>query len=237
LVPRGAMDWVVGAVVVLRGLLINALLFLGLVLLACSLTAALNGTEDNLGKSLIPIEPFWISVPFFWTGAALAAFILVQLPPVAGPLGLLPTAAASLKERERIGTVLAWGLLVVVAVFTFELQTVVLRAMFDAYHLKPCHRPVGSEQIEACLAARERAGWLGRAFYRAGLGSGAPWLTLFGAIGTVGAFGEKLLKLARTSVGDRSWPGLVRFWSSHVVIAIGALVVPAAIWTVYLSLS
>lgn len=235
LAPTGGLDWVVGAVVLLRGFLINALLVAGLVFLACAVTVAIYADEGHLGGDWVP-GLGWVPIPFAWTGIVVTAFIGVQLPWIAQHIGLLPSASSTLGDRERVGTRLAYLLLFCVGVASLDFQSFVLRGLFDAVHLSLCRSAAAGAHPAECAALQQQAGWLGMALSRVGLGAGAPWASLATAVAALGAFGTKLVKVAGATFGDRSWSGILKHWGSRVAIALGSLVVPLALWAVYLSL-
>ncbi len=235
LAPSGGLDWVVGAVVLLRGLLINAMLIFGLVFVASFSTVLIYRSEQHLGSDWVP-GLRWIAVPFLWTGIVFMLFIVLQLPIVAKIIGLSPSRTAPLESRERMSRTLAYMLLGVGIVLVLDLQSFVLKGLFDAVHLKACRPSVDAGHIPSCRALMEQTGWIGRALSRAGLGSGPPWGSLAAGVAALGAFGTKLVKVASATSSDRSWAGFLKHWSSRIVVAVGSLVVPLAIWAVYLSL-
>ena len=235
LAPSRGLDYVVSGVVLLRGLLINALLVFGIVFVFSAATVLFNPDEGRLGGAWIPLLG-WVSAPFVWTGIAFAVFILLQLPVVAKRIGFAPSPSASLDERERIGKRLAYLLLALGAVTVLDVQSFVLKGMFDAVHLGQCRVADASGHLHACPGLAEQTGWLGRALSRIGLGSGAPWGSLTAAVAALGVFGSKLVKVASATFGDQSWSGLLKHWGSRIAVALGSLIVPLALWAVYLSL-
>ncbi len=235
LAPSGGFDWVIGIVVLLRGLLINAMLIFGLVFVASFSTVLIYRSEQHLGSDWVP-GLRWIAVPFLWTGIVFVLFILLQLPIVAKIIGLSPSRTAPLESRERMSRTLAYMLLGVGIVLVLDLQSFVLKGLFDAVHLSACRPPVDAGRVSACRALVDQTGWLGQALSRVGLGSGPPWGALAAGVAALGAFGTKLVKVASATFGDRSWTGFLKHWSSRIIVAGGSIVVPLAIWAVYLSL-
>ena len=227
LVPRGAMDWVTGALVVARGLLINGLLIFGAILPLVALTIALFPDERSLhapglGNSLDHHGTYWrASLAAALLGLCAAGAILSTLMGE-GPRKHRPGALAARESLGRIAAILAVVLLV--AAFA-ALQPIVLRGLFDATHLG------------LCPGFQGQAGGLGRALHRIGIGAGGA----LGSIATVAtglwAFGSKLIKVVQTTFGDHSWSGSLAHWASRVAIVVGAVAVPLALWAAYLSLT
>ena len=227
LVPSGALDWAVGAVVVVRGLLINAFLVLGLILLAAAATAwffpgegslhgpGLAGALDGAGR-YGPAALAVAALAIFAGGVTFTVITLDRTP---------SRGALRLSDRERIDTVIAIAVLVCVVLAAVALQPVVLAGLFDAVHLNVC----------SDYAAQ--SGWLGRRLHAIGLGSGAPWKTLVTLTAGLWGFGNKFAKIAQATFGDRSWSGFLAQWGSRIAIAVGATALPVAIWAAYLSIS
>lgn len=227
LAPNGMFDWVVGAVAVTRGLLINAFLVFGLVLLAAFATVSIFPTEHLLHGASLGTKPGAVAA---YAPRALAFAVLCI---VAGSVTLTATSldrrpgrrAQRLSDRERLGTILAVTLTVLAGLGVLALQPVVLAGLFDAVHLS------------LCSDYASQSGWLGRRLHAIGLGSGAPWKTLTTLTAALWAFGGKFVKIASATFGDQSWSGFLAHWASRIAILIGAAALPVAIWAVYLSFS
>lgn len=210
LAPSGLGDWLVGVVVLVRGLLINAMIFLCVILFGALLTVTINSTEAQLRGPHFGLQ----FGAFQWSAAALAILLCGQVVYAIISTRTGWISLRSLRERERAGHLFVLLLVVLGGIVFLEAQAFVLAALFDADH----------------LARGSSAG-----VYGVGHKLGALWSTLAAAaVGVVG-FGSKLVTVARATVGDDSWSGTLKHLSSRAVVYLAAVVVPLLLWVTYLA--
>ncbi|MGA7383651.1 MAG: patatin-like phospholipase family protein [Methylocella sp.] len=211
LVPKGFFDILVGLSAVLRGLVVNAIIFLGIILWFAAGTVCHFPTEGALRKP-----------HYFGWGAFLAILIISQI------------AYALLRPRKRSQMLTltgrewaGWGFAVALslcAIFTFfELQPYVLAGLFDARHLRlgvPNHQ---ENQLGLILYGLPNFHTI--------------WASLAAAATALIVFGNKLSVVATATRGDQTWGGFLKHWSSRFAIYAAAVVVPLLLWFIYLAFS
>ncbi|MER9171200.1 patatin-like phospholipase family protein [Mesorhizobium australicum] len=225
LAPAGSIDILVGAVAVVRGLLINAMIFIGIILTVAVLTIAINPTESALRQPLLDFTGGKFPSVFLWSAVFSVVFIIIQIG--YSIIGLRPSDRTSprttLIQREMAGRLFASALVLCVLVSLFSLQAFVLAGLFDAANL--ANDP------------NYQANWIGKAWHRLGTYYPMPWTFLVVAATAFAAFGNKLSAVATASRGDRTWKGLSKHWMSRVAIYCGASVIPLLFWFTYIALS
>jgi Patatin-like phospholipase len=117
LAPNGATDYIVGAVAMLRGFLINAIIFLAIILLAAAVTIFLNPTPGDLDW-----VPGGLGL-FGWTGILACIFLASQVL-----LAILGSPHRwTLRTREKFAKAMLLLPLFVLFVAFIELQAYVIR--------------------------------------------------------------------------------------------------------------
>jgi hypothetical protein len=119
LAPHGMRDFLIGAVAIVRGFLINAIVFLAIILLAAAVTVTINPIPEALE---------WVPGGFGlfgWTGIALGAFLMLQVIYAIYDCHL-PSKKRTLKEREGWAKAMSWLPIIVLAIAFVELQAYVI---------------------------------------------------------------------------------------------------------------
>jgi len=124
LAPEGIRDFLVGFVAISRGLLINAFIFLGVLLLVAGMTVYLNPNVEELNRSLM-------GLPLFrWTAIAVAVLMACQVG-----YALLASHRRArrlpLAKRERWSRVLAFAMVAVVLIGLIEAQAYLIAYLVD----------------------------------------------------------------------------------------------------------
>ena len=109
LIPGGIIDVFSGAAAVFRGLLVTALIFLGLILLLAAITVWFEPTIEHLNRPILVGERF-PGYLFFWTMRAAAIWFLLQ------PITTIFFRQGDLQRRRDP----AWGLLWPLFAFSYS---------------------------------------------------------------------------------------------------------------------
>ena len=223
LAPNGPLDWLVGIAVIMRGLLVNAVILLGIILFAAFITVLINPSERLLAHSHLAYGANYEG-QFLWaiTFAVLLGLGQFGYAVVANRPGV--AAITTLRQREIAGQVFALVLVTCGAFVFVEVQSFVLKGLFDAAHL------------QGCAATPYPSGTLGRKLFGLTSRYETPWALLAAALAAFTTFGGKLVKVAQATVGDTTWTGFLKHWGSRIAVILGALIVPLALWAVYLHL-
>jgi hypothetical protein len=217
LMPKGSIDIFIGLAAITRGLFVNAMIFLAIILFAASLTVWVLPDEHTLHHpyAWLPFGPF--QDDFSGTIYFLIVFACSQIIYVfVRKDGLLKP----LKCCEFWAWLFGWFVVLLVFVFFIDLQPYVLAGVFDAAHL--------NYQDETF-----QENWIGFALHR--LGTTTSWASIAGAATALVAFGNKLNAVAAATRGDRSWPGFLKNWASRLSLYTAALIVPLLLWSTYLA--
>ncbi len=235
LMPMGMADIVTGFVVVARGLLINAILFLGIIFLFGWFTLSVKPSRESLKQAI------WSSHGiFFWTLIAVTIFAFVQL--AYAVFWLRPGRSAMLRTelstREFWGTIFSWLVIAVLTITVLELQAYILDGIFEyAEHSRLVY-----------LFGVFPAWWtdwmvhVGYSNWIAHILSVVPdWHGFFSwlvaAATALIAFGNKLIAVVGSSRSDRSWSGIATHWASRIALYCAAVVVPLLLWGTYIKLT
>jgi hypothetical protein len=216
LAPKGGWDILANLLVVTRCMIANvAMLAIAIVGLA-ALTIVLNPDVVALA------EPWSLRFGLSFFGAWPA----ILGPVVIGPLLLLMVAILmvfwtmlkasagyrqALPQRQAVADAMPWLIIAALGIAAFEFQPVVLAAMFRS-------------------GAAEGAGgdWAGFLLGKAGYVLTPAALALF-------AFGQKLISLLKSAVGDAGFIAMAKRWTYKVGLALLGLSVPLLIWVAYLN--
>lgn len=223
LAPGGLLDWLVGIAVVIRGLLVNAVILLGIILLAAFVTVVINPSERLLAHSHLGYASNYKG-QFLWAMTFAVLFGLGQFAYAVVANRPWVAAKTTLQQRETAGQVFAAVLVVCGAVVFVEIQSFVLKGLFDAAHLR------------GCGATPYPSGALGRRLFSLTSRYDTPWALLVAAVAAFTTFGGKLVKVAQASVGDATWTGFLKHWGSRIAVILGALIVPLLLWAIYIRL-
>ncbi|MFI5015644.1 MAG: hypothetical protein ACHQAY_25185 [Hyphomicrobiales bacterium] len=226
LAPDGLVDILVGVVAIMRGLLINAMIFLGIILAAAAFTVAIHPKEDTLRRPLLDLTGGAFHGVFLWTTIFVVLFLVVQIGYTILWLGPLEhqRARTTLRQREGFGHIFVFILVFCALVSFLELQSYILAGLFDARHLR-----VVPKQAQQANQLGGVLHWLSGKFP-------TFWSFLLAAATALATFGNKLIAVATTTRGDASWTGFLKHWTSRVAVYLAAIVVPLLLWFSYLTL-
>jgi len=124
LAPKGGRDYLLGFIAISRGLLINAMTLLGVLLLAAAITISLNPDLKDLNQG-------WIGLKLFdWTLIVLGVFLLAQV--LFAVYSSHRTAnRQTLTFREKWANRLAWIFIIALAIGFIEAQAFVIAHIVD----------------------------------------------------------------------------------------------------------
>jgi hypothetical protein len=226
LAPNGFFDYIISAILVLRGLLVNAAIVLPIILLLSVVTILFNHTiadladPDFLGLSLKEY-----GIPHI---AGLPGFVVTTYFAIAMAFALLATAIftsltyarGTLQARERLGKCLAWAALLVVLAAVFEFQSFVLTAMFEQ----------AGVATNATDANTGLSSWIASVF---------PYLSkvLLPAATLLVAFAQRLANVAKATLGEATWTGALKKHAAQFGLYLAAVIVPFLLWVVYIYLT
>lgn len=224
LAPNGFIDVIVGLVVLLRGLLVNAMIFLAALVTLAWLTILINPTEASLRLPIFEKLTGDSQSVFFWSIVLLTAFGIMQIG--YSIVAFWPSKRAdrmtTLVERETTSRVFAFVFIVCLLIAFFEFQAYVLAGLFDA-----------ANPPKDCKAIN----WVGCALIHMPNSLSGLWSVLVGMSAGLAAFGNKLIAVVVASKGDNSWTGTAKHLASKILLYCLSVVVPVFLWVVYLSLS
>jgi len=227
LAPNGLIDYLTGAALIIRGLLVNLLIMLPILLFLALFTLICNPTEtalkeaDFIGFSLtklplvkIPgLEAFTLTInlailtaAFMFASAIVTAFTYDK---------------SKLATRERLGLVLGALLASVAAAAFIELQPAILSGMLHPGTVDITG--LGDGMIKSA------AGWIARAL------PSLATVLLPAALLLVG-FAQKLANVAKAALGEATWQASMKKYASVLLLYVAALVVPLILWVSYLYL-
>jgi hypothetical protein len=230
LVPSGAIDYVINATLVLRGLLVNAVIVMPALLFLASITLLAKPTISELqSPSIFGFDISRLSFEMITFGG-LAHFALSLNLLLAIALFLYASAiytsltfrTGTLKGRELLGRILACLLIAVFITALLEAQPFVLSGMVRA--------SAGTESLALAEGpAKDLLGWFGTK-----LPALASVLAPMAAI--LVATAQKLANLAKASVGEATWSAWIKKNSSRLALYASGVVVPLLLWIFYLYL-
>jgi hypothetical protein len=215
LAPKGAIDILVGVVAIVRGFLVNFMIFLAIILAIAAVTIFFKPNEDTLLHPIFDVTHGAFHGVFLWTWAFAVSFIIAQIGYAIIWLRPLQRERprTTLAQRELAGRLFV-GFLILCALASFlELQVYILAAMFDARHLKYFPN-----------AARPANPF------------GSPLQLLVAAATALTAFGDKFIAVATKVRSEASWTGFAKRWMSRLAVYLAAIVVPLLLWITYLAL-
>jgi hypothetical protein len=228
LIPNGAIDYVVNATLVLRGLLANAIIILPILLLLATITLLFRPTVKDLSvASVFGFEVTKLPVPLLVIPGAetftlgLNLLLVVAIVLFGSAIYTSVTfRSGTLHSRQILGRVLAYLLIAVFITVFLEAQPFVLSGMVG---------PPKNADLSALPegTAREILAWLGSK-----LPALATVLVPI-AVALVGT-AQKLANLAKASLGEATWSAWIKKYSARIALYASGVVVPLLLWVAYL---
>ncbi|WP_414475455.1 patatin-like phospholipase family protein [Microvirga sp. M2] len=200
LAPQGLRDYLLGFIAVSRGLLVNAMVFLGVLLLLAAFTIYLNPDIEELNQGAGGLELFGLTLITF------GLFLLAQMI-FALYSSHRKANRQTLTFREKWAKWLARAFMVALVIAFAEAQAFVIARLVD----------------------KDLTHWLGELLPKV-------WAALLPVAIALGASAGKLTTIVRTTLGDKSWKGSFKRWTSQAALYLAAAVVPFLLWCVYILL-
>jgi hypothetical protein len=222
LVPNGFFDYLISAALICRGLLINAVVILPVLLFAAACTLWFNPTiadltrPDFLGGPLPWQIPGQKSFAFTTDLVILLAFLFL----LAGIWNSFSYRRGQLGQREKLGRYLAWFVIFVLVSAFFEFQSFVLAQMFSP----------PSAGATSAAKTNEFTAWLA-----ATLPSLSAFLVPVATV-LIG-FAQRLANIAKATIGEQTWQGALKKHAARAALYVAALIVPFLLWVAYLYLT
>lgn len=218
LAPTGVEDIIVGLLAVLRGLVVNAIAFLSLILLAAAGLVLLDPTRSELRQPLFlrALGDGWTGYIFTWTWISGGILALV------GATSVIWAAhrerPLTLAQRERLNRVhlILFGIWLLI--FAIEVQAYLIDGLFGAVE--------DPAPDDGNLATRLLV-WVTTSVEHV-------WPAIVSGAVALIASASKLTSTLRATLGDRTRAGLVTRWMSRIAIYLAALIAPLLIWGTYL---
>jgi hypothetical protein len=234
LAPRGIRDLLLSAAIVLRGLMVNLLLVLSVVLPLAALTILINPTVDHLGHDVLYDVVRYYVPPIGWKeanfispgGFLLDPFLLTKTLGIALLLYLLAwglrrsyverydaTTAQRISEPRSRWALVGAIVIVLLAIFVvIEVQSMIFATIIDA--LTPRDKSVTASDA----------------------GGGA--LTIGGILATIATatavFQKRLVSWIQKALNNPTIGGIIRSAIAKLALYAAAMAVPALIYLLYL---
>ena len=220
LAPHGPVDYLLSAALVLRGLLVNAVIVAPVLLLLAIGTVACTPLLADLSAPNLFGTPL-ADIPLLLPIAPSGNFGVTTLLLFAEAILLIGTAVwtswtftrGSLQGRTRLASLLGWSLVALGGVAFLELQPFLLRGLFASYNHPGSHGQSALGDLIPTVAK-----------------------TVAGIAAVLVPLGQKLVNLARATIGEASRGGAVKRLVSRLAIALAGIVVPLLLWIAYLYL-
>lgn len=208
LIPNGAVDLLIGLIAVLRGLIINVIIFLGIILFAAAATISIN-----------PKPEYLVWVPgnlglFTLTLIGLGIFLAVQVA-YAIYDSHLPPKRRTLAFRENAARWLMLMPLIVIVMGFIEAQAYVI------HHVLTNYDKAGTGSGDGIL----------------GTTLAKVWAAITASSGVLALFSGKLMSVLRARIGDLSWGGTIKRMASKAALYVAAMIVPLLLWGAYIMFS
>lgn len=210
LAPNGMIDYLVSAALVLRGLLVNLVIVLPVLLLLAVFT--IFSFSNPLNSTYVPFAQT-LNLLVLMATLMFATAIYTSLT----------FRTNTLRSRENLGRILGIVLIVVLGVAFFEAQPYVLSGMMSSSK--------GPANIG--LPPVPEGGPL--SYLAKFLPALATFLAPSAAILVIVA--QKLANLARASLGETTWSALIKKYASRIALYLAAVIVPLLLWIAYIYLS
>ncbi|AYG63839.1 hypothetical protein CCGE525_31655 (plasmid) [Rhizobium jaguaris] len=233
LVPNGTIDYLTSFALLMRGLLVNALIVLPVLLLLAVFTVACNPRSTDLGEPDIIGFPLSASTLPLITIKGLEAFTLtINVTIVVLFLMFVSAIATSvtfqtsrLVTRERLAWMLGALVAVIAGAFLIELQPLILNDMFE-----------GTTTATVKIAGLENSSLNSLLLAIAHVVPGLASVLLPTALALISA-AQKLANIARATLGEATWTAALQKYASRTALYLAAFVVPLLLWVSYLYLS
>ncbi|NKM06060.1 hypothetical protein GFM29_19950 [Rhizobium leguminosarum bv. viciae] len=228
LVPNGFIDYLTSLALVLRGLTVNAVIVMPLILLLAVLTVACSPTIASLAQPDFfgfPLEqlPFPIANVAAFKGFTLTTNLVLLATAITFVSALITSKTfrtSTLDTRMRLGLYLGGlGATIFISAFA-ELQPLIIAGMFSAGG----YSELPSFGVGGVLKA---------------FGQILPTIAaVFAPIaGILVAVAEKLASIVKGAIGEDTWSAELKKRASLLGLYISALVVPVLLWIAYLYLA
>jgi len=211
LAPNGLVDFVVGAALVMRGILVNLVIVLPVLLLLAVVTIASNPIVNDS----VAYKPF--------TQTMNLALVAAMLMFGSAIYTSLTFRTGTLRSRENLGRFLSIVLIIVVIVAFIEAQPFVLSGMLTA----------SNDTTNANLPTVSEGSFLSHFAKR--LPALAAFLAPAAALLVMVA--QKLANLAKASLGEATWKAMLKKYASRIALYLAAIIVPLLLWIAYIYLS
>ncbi|CAN7741335.1 patatin-like phospholipase family protein [Rhizobium leguminosarum] len=218
LVPSGTIDYLTNMALLMRGLLVNALIVLPVLLLFAVLTVACNPRSTDLGR-----PDFKGLEAFTWT--INITIVVLALMFVSAIATSLTFQTSRLMTRERLAWMLGGLVAAIAGAFLIELQPLILSGMFE-----------GATTATAEIAGLENGGAKNPLLAIAHVVPALAGVLLPAALVLIGA-AQKLANIARATLGEATWTATLQKYASRIALYLAAFVVPLLLWVTYLYLS
>lgn len=241
LVPSGFPDYIANILIILRGLIANAVMILPVLLVLAVVTLIFNPTRASLETPLsrqFAMDHFggWPE----WAGNFVFSLIMLT-----GILVVMTIWTAmkrwlayrqTLDRREHVSTVMVVLTFVTALVGFVEWQPALLREMFHS----------SDAAAAAAIAAKSGAAAAATVAAKPGASEVVTWI--FSKLGQAGyvfgpaalgmlALGQKLINVAKAALGDTSFAGRSRRLLSKAGLLLLGVAVPMLLWIIYLNLT
>lgn len=221
LAPYGLIDYLTSAALMLRGLLVNAVIVLPVLLIGAVITVALYPTvgdlirPDFLGINSATgfIHPLIIKGLEQFTLTLNLALLVAVLMFGSAIVTSLTFRNSTLRAREFLGRFLGVLLVVVFIAALFELDPFVLNLMLrtpSAGNLTSLAGVLTSPSLAGVLAS---------------------------AAAVLIPIAQKLGNLAKASLGEGTWTAMLTKYASRAALYLAAVIVPLLLWVAYIYLS
>ncbi|MEF0941306.1 patatin-like phospholipase family protein [Rhizobium sp. BR 362] len=233
LVPNGTIDYLTSFALLMRGLFVNALIVLPVLLLLAVFTVACNPRSTDLGQPDIfgfPLSGGWL--PLITINGLEAFTLTINVTVIVLALMFVSAIATSLTfqtsrlmMRERLAWILGWLVAAMAGAFLIELQPLILSGMFK-----------GTMTATAEIAGVENGGIKSVLLAVAHIVPALAGVLLPAALVLIGA-AQKLANVARATLGEATWTAMLQKYASRIALYLAAFVVPLLLWICYLYLS
>ncbi len=220
LAPNGIIDYLVSFAIVLRGLLVNFVIVLPLLLVLAAVTVALY-PNPVLQKSF--------ALTFYFAGAAVVLMVASAI--------YMSLWSNSLKSREILRLFLGFILALVALAAVFQLQPYILANMIVASKASVASSEPGTP-AQILLQLLTSVVPVIKPASGENLFDFLPKLIAFltPAATILIAVSQKLANVAKASVGEATWTAMLKKYASRLALYLAAVIVPLLLWITYIYL-
>lgn len=246
LVPNGFRDYAANLTVVLRGLLVNAVMVLPVLLLLAALTAFFNPDVHDLARPdfVSRLLPAPLASPSGLTAVMVGVALLAVLATFIGE------AARSVRKRRSVMRIAACLVGCALLAMLWQVQASVLTAMFAAPPPPETQAvshwlctlfvalPGGACLVYAQESAATAATGLSSMPFSQWLAQHVPGFVaiLVPVLAAFVAMAQKLALVAKATFGEATWIGFLQKNLSRMLLYGAAVIVPLLLWLSYLML-